>query len=384
MSDDINKEKDEIIETNSESTDEVKEEVEAKAEETAKEDVIEAKVEEEEIPVTPEPTPEPEPIEETLIEDQPAPEPEPETTINNVEEPKVEIPDQVVNNDNNNNSNYQQNDSNTVNQTQTTKPQGEKKGMAIVALILSILGFFTGWLVIGGLFGFIAIILGIVVLAKKKAGKGMAITSIILSLMSMFAACITAFILIPIFGIMGFGISTYNKYSDQIPEIYSNIVEEVQQNYDLNEIGNIFDLNSIGFNTTSSSNTTQNSVTTNTISNTTNTTNTVSNTVSNSTVANTVANGIKLGNYTVKYGKYEGEASVDGVVLTLKEDGTGTYDGKSCTWVKGSHDFAQDSSTRGSIKDCIVVKTSEGTYYLYATNNATLTDGDISLFKYVG
>ena len=70
--------------------------------------------------------------------------------------------------------------------------------------------------------------------------------------------------------------------------------------------------------------------------------------------------------------------------MIINRDKTAVLDGKGCSWSKTTHDFAQDSSTRGSIKDCIVVKTSEGTYYLYATNNATLTDGDISLFKYVG
>ena len=380
MSDDKNEKKDEEIVTNSESTEEVKGEVveEPKAE-VSEEPVIEAKAEEEPAPNTPEEKNEP--ITEATVEQ--TPEPEPTTVASNVEEPKVEIPDQVVNSNNNNYSNYQQNTSNTTNQaqTRTEKTPSEKKGMAIFALILSILGFFTSLFLIGGLFGFIAIILSIVVLAKKKGGKGMAITALILSLLSMFGACISALVVLPLLGIMGLGISTYNQYSDQLPDIsdiYSNVIEEVEENYDLNEIGNIFDLNSIGFNTTSNSNTTTNSVS----SNTTNTTTT--NSVSNTTAKNNATDGISVGNYTIKYGKYEGEAAVEGEVLVLKENGTGTYEGEKCTWVKGSHDFAQDTSSRGSIKECIIVKTTEGTYYYYPTSNSSFTDGDIAIFNYVG
>ena len=170
MSDDKNEKKDEEIVTNSESTEEVKEVVEESKVEVSEEPVIEAKAEEEPAPNTPEEKNEP--IAEATVE--PTPEPEPTTVASNVEEPKVEIPDQVVNSNNNNNySNYQQNTSNTTNQAQpqTEKTPSEKKGMAIFALILSILGFFTSIFVIGGLFGFIAIILSIVVLAKKKRRK---------------------------------------------------------------------------------------------------------------------------------------------------------------------------------------------------------------------
>ena len=134
MSDDKNEKKDEEIVTNSESTEEVKGEVveEPKAE-ISEEPVIEAKAEEEPAPNTPEEKNEP--ITEATVEQ--TPEPEPTTVASNVEEPKVEIPDQVVNSNNNNYSNYQQNTSNTTNQaqTRTEKTPSEKKGMAIFALI---------------------------------------------------------------------------------------------------------------------------------------------------------------------------------------------------------------------------------------------------------
>jgi len=405
MSDDENKKKDEVIETESNSTEEVKEEVaedvvETKAEE--KEEVVEEPKTEE---VVSEPVAEPTPEEPTATEEHANESAEPVVEEPKVEEPKVEVPDQVVNtynensnnnnnnnNDNNDNysSNYQQTTSNNVNQNQaqaqTSQTQSEKKGMAIFALILSILAFFTSIFLVGGLFGFISIILSIVVLAKKKGGKGMAITALILSILSMFGALIGALVILPILGVMGLGIATYSNASKTISDgydYYTNVVEDIENDYDFNEIEDIFGFNFTNSNTTTSSNsTTTNSVSSNTTreTNTTSSSNTVSNTISKSTSTS----GISLGNYTVKYGNYEGDAAASGETLVLKENGTGTYNGKSCTWSKGTHDFAQDSSTRGSIKDCIIIKTSEGNYYLYASSSSTLTDGDITIFNYVG
>lgn len=399
MSDDENKKKDEVIETESNSTEEVKEEVaeevvEAKAEE--KEEVVEEPKTEE---VVSEPVAEPTPEEPTVTAEPANESAEPVVEEPKVEEPKVEVPDQVVNNynensNNNNNdnysSNYQQTTSNNVNQNQaqaqTSQPQSEKKGMAIFALILSILAFFTSIFLVGGLFGFISIILSIVVLAKKKGGKGMAITALILSILSMFGALIGALVILPILGVMGLGIATYSNASKTISDgydYYTNVVEDIENDYDFNEIEDIFGFNFTNSNTTTSSNsTTTNSVSSNTTkeTNTTSSSNTVSNTISKSTSTS----GITLGNYTIKYGKYEGEASVEGDTLVLKENGTGTYNGESCTWSKGTHNFAQDSSTRGDVKQCIILKTSDGNYYFYASSNSTLTDGDISIFNYVG
>ena len=394
MSDDENKKKDEVIENEVDSTEEVKEDVAEEVVETkAEEPVEETKTEDTSS----------EPVVETKSEEVPvAEEPEVQTTepvveTNNVEEPKAEIPDQVVNtysdnnNNNNSNTNYntsnnQQNTTYTSNQTQEqgTNPQSEKKGMAIFALILSILAFFTSIFLVGGLFGFISIILSIVVLAKKKGGKGMAITALIISILSMFGALIGALVILPILGVMGLGIATYSNASKTISDgydYYTNVVEEIEDEYDFNEIEDIFGFNFTSSNTTTSSNsTTTNSVSSNTTieTNTTSSSNTVSNTISKSTSTS----GITLGNYTLKYGRYEGEASVEGDTLVLKENGTGTYNGKSCTWSKGTHDFAQDSSTRGDVKQCIILKTSDGNYYFYASSNSTLTDGDISIFNY--
>ncbi|NHC16292.1 DUF4190 domain-containing protein [Motilibacter sp. E257] len=58
--------------------------------------------------------------------------------------------------------------------------------MAIAALILGILALLTGWLVVGSLFGLIAIVLGIVGLRRAKGGvggKGMSIAGIVLGVL---------------------------------------------------------------------------------------------------------------------------------------------------------------------------------------------------------
>ena len=98
---------------------------------------------------------------------------------------------------------------------------------------------------------------------------------------------------------------------------------------------------------------------------------------------NTEVSGIKLGSYTINYGKYVGEAASSGITLVLNKDGSCTYDGKSCTYTVGTHDFAQDESTRGSIKDCLIIN-AEYTIYLFAYSSTSIGDGDINSFNYNG
>lgn len=73
-----------------------------------------------------------------------------------------------------------------------TYQQPKPKGLAIAALVLGILAFLSGWTVIGGIFGLIGLILGIVALVKANKGqadgKGMAITGIVLSTLGIIAA----------------------------------------------------------------------------------------------------------------------------------------------------------------------------------------------------
>lgn len=60
----------------------------------------------------------------------------------------------------------------------------QKQTMAIVAIVLSILGLLTVCLGVGVLFSLISLILGIVVLVKKKKGGPLATVSIIISCLS--------------------------------------------------------------------------------------------------------------------------------------------------------------------------------------------------------
>lgn len=59
------------------------------------------------------------------------------------------------------------------------------KGIAFSSMVMGIIGLLTTCIMIGGAFSFIALILGIVVLARKMPGKGMAITGVILSVISL-------------------------------------------------------------------------------------------------------------------------------------------------------------------------------------------------------
>jgi len=69
---------------------------------------------------------------------------------------------------------------------------GHRNGMGIAALILGILGLLTSWLLFGGLFGLLAIVLGFVGLGRVRRGeasnRGMAITGIVLGLLSVAVA----------------------------------------------------------------------------------------------------------------------------------------------------------------------------------------------------
>ncbi|MBR3362342.1 MAG: hypothetical protein IKG40_00280 [Bacilli bacterium] len=90
--------------------------------------------------------------------------------------------------------------------------------------------------------------------------------------------------------------------------------------------------------------------------------------------------GIKVGNYTLKYGTYRGKDATEGDTLVLKQNGQCTYNGSSCTYSVAKHDFAQDESSH-SVKDSLVIKTGYTTY-LYPSNSSELTDGDISIFTF--
>ena len=67
------------------------------------------------------------------------------------------------------------------------------KGLGIASLVLGILALLSGWMFIGGLFGLIGLILGVMSLRQaKKAGapKGLAITGIVLSILGLISAIV--------------------------------------------------------------------------------------------------------------------------------------------------------------------------------------------------
>ncbi|WP_270289555.1 DUF4190 domain-containing protein [Enterocloster citroniae] len=92
------------------------------------------------------------------------------------------------------------------------KPQGQ--GMAIASLILSIIGIVTICVGVGGAACLVALILGLVVLIKRKPGKGMAIAGIIVSAIG----------LIIFFAIAG--LLSYN--SKRSVKIESTVVKETE------------------------------------------------------------------------------------------------------------------------------------------------------------
>jgi hypothetical protein len=69
-----------------------------------------------------------------------------------------------------------------------------KNGLGIAALILGVLAILSGWFLIGGLFGIVAIILGIIGSRRAKRGeatnRGMAITGIVLGVLGVLSAIV--------------------------------------------------------------------------------------------------------------------------------------------------------------------------------------------------
>ncbi|GAA0981193.1 hypothetical protein ENKNEFLB_00676 [Nocardioides aquaticus] len=85
------------------------------------------------------------------------------------------------------------------NQQYGGQPQSQKKGLAITALVLGILGLLGSIFVVGGLLSIFAIILGVVALIQSRkpthGGKGLAISGIVLGVIGLvIAGAILAFV----------------------------------------------------------------------------------------------------------------------------------------------------------------------------------------------
>ncbi len=103
--------------------------------------------------------------------------------------------------------------------------------------------------------------------------------------------------------------------------------------------------------------------------------------------------GIKIGNYTLKYGKYIGSEASEGQILVFNADGTcqytanwagSDYQARTFTYKVGSYNFAQDITPH--YKDGIGLFNADGTVQssFYPMSNTELTDGGIQNFKFVG
>ncbi|PWJ51211.1 protein of unknown function [Quadrisphaera granulorum] len=87
-----------------------------------------------------------------------------------------------------------------------------KNGIGIAALVLGILALLSGFFVIGGLFGLVAIVLGFIGTRRAKRGeatnRGMAITGIVLGALGVVGAVIA----IAFFGYIGSQAANCNDY----------------------------------------------------------------------------------------------------------------------------------------------------------------------------
>ncbi len=79
----------------------------------------------------------------------------------------------------------------------------------------------------------------------------------------------------------------------------------------------------------------------------------------NNSESNEPPTSFKLGNDTLKYGKYKGESAATGKTLILNPDNTAVLDGKTYKFSVEKYNFAQDSSS-DSYKDAIVLKNDDG------------------------
>lgn len=109
---------------------------------------------------------------------------------------------------------------NNFNPNNQFNPQNnESKTMAIIALVLSIIAFLGICFCIGLPFGIAALIISIIVLAKKKNGKGMAIAATIISSIAVLISAIMVAVIVPMYNDM-------IDFTMNLPEIVENYQED--------------------------------------------------------------------------------------------------------------------------------------------------------------
>lgn len=107
-------------------------------------------------------------------------------------------------------------------------------------------------------------------------------------------------------------------------------------------------------------------------------------TVQNNTSNSSSTDTLTINGHTLHYGKYSADPFIFYENIQIDKGGSANADGVSCTWTKESHDFAQDESSAGHPKECIVLVCGSSTDYLTSFQNDQLSDGDIMNFNYAG
>lgn len=108
----------------------------------------------------------------------------------------------------------------------------ESKGFAIASLVLGIIGLLCccfGW--IGMIFQVLALVFGIIVLVKKKAGRGMAIAGIICGGIGLVVAIIFTVVGASMANslVNDSGLYTFNGYTTNDPvDLIQHIIESAQ------------------------------------------------------------------------------------------------------------------------------------------------------------
>jgi hypothetical protein len=97
--------------------------------------------------------------------------------------------------------------------------KNERKAMAIVGLVLSIIAFIGICFCIGLPFGIAGLIICIIVLVKGKGGKGMAIAGTVLSGLSVLISSVTIAMFIPVYQDM-------SKFVTEMPEVIEDYQED--------------------------------------------------------------------------------------------------------------------------------------------------------------
>lgn len=101
--------------------------------------------------------------------------------------------------------------------------------LAVTALVLGIISILTCFFMVNVIIGIIAIILAVVVLAKRESGKGISITAILLSVISIAFTALIVYMIYPLLAVLP---DLYNDMKE-IYKDYDAIIEEYDRTGEL-------------------------------------------------------------------------------------------------------------------------------------------------------